>query len=274
MEYAYDGVIVVDTGSFKTLVGLAGDDKPKFEYRTVIAKNKHNDNLDLSKRDAEELWIPCYCNRTRYHDAKDVTPSSLFDNHDEFIYPVKDRRITSLNDSKILWKHVKDKIHKYAQVENTNMKNNHMLFLDHALTPKTTHVTVGEYTLEELNADSVCFVSQQLCGLISSGRTTGTVVDVGYTTTSVCPIYDTAPLVHGITDIPVGGRTISEYFCNVKSMLIMSIRKEVPKCVLKRNIQKKLFNYQMAKRFATRSAYLTLVPMYCSILVVRIYTCF
>jgi actin-related protein len=76
-------------------------------------------------------------------------------------------------------------------------------------------VSVGEFCFEELEASSVAFSAQQLLGLYASGRVTGVALDFGYTKTTICPINESGIIKNEAYNLPVGGKTITEYICKV-----------------------------------------------------------
>ncbi len=205
------GIQVINTGSYQTQIGLAGDDAPKFVYRTIIAKNKHNKTSDTSN-DPDDVWIPCCYEE----NAQNIdTERFSVEHNEEFRYPIQNRHIASFEHAKILWQHAKNSIHNLNERTNTTISCNHLLFLENVLTPKSTHVQIGEFAFEDLHAESVGFSSQQLCSVFASGRSFGIAIDIGETTTTICPVHNSAEVYHGVVELPIGGRTITQYLCQV-----------------------------------------------------------
>ena len=71
---------------------------------------------------------------------------------------------------------------------------------------------------EKFNVSSFYLALQQVLSLYASGKTTGVVVDSGYSSTSTVPIYEGFALSHAIQQIPLAGIHLTDY--------LMSLMKE------------------------------------------------
>ena len=71
---------------------------------------------------------------------------------------------------------------------------------------------------EKFNVSSFYLALQQVLSLYASAKTTGVVVDSGYSSTSTVPIYEGFALPHAIQQIPLAGIHLTDY--------LMSLMKE------------------------------------------------
>lgn len=64
---------------------------------------------------------------------------------------------------------------------------------------------------ELFNVPSMALVPKSTLALYCNGKTTGLVIDSGYETTQVVPIYEGFPLTQAAKSMPVGGRHVTDY---------------------------------------------------------------
>ncbi|XP_029341349.1 actin-like [Acyrthosiphon pisum] len=64
---------------------------------------------------------------------------------------------------------------------------------------------------EVFNVPKMSLVNKATLALYSAGKTTGLVVDSGYQSTQVVPIYEGFPLSHAMRNIPVGGWHLTQF---------------------------------------------------------------
>jgi len=64
---------------------------------------------------------------------------------------------------------------------------------------------------EFFNVPSMALIPKSTLALYYSGKTTGLVLDSGYETTQVVPIYEGFPLTHAAKSMPVGGWHVTDY---------------------------------------------------------------
>jgi len=64
---------------------------------------------------------------------------------------------------------------------------------------------------EFFNVPSMALIPKSTLALYYTGKTTGLVLDSGYETTQVVPIYEGFPLTHAAKSMPVGGWHVTDY---------------------------------------------------------------
>ena len=64
---------------------------------------------------------------------------------------------------------------------------------------------------EKFQVSSFYLALQQVLALFASGKTTGVVLDSGYSTTSAVPIYEGFALSHAIQKMNLAGKHLTDY---------------------------------------------------------------
>ena len=68
---------------------------------------------------------------------------------------------------------------------------------------------------QKFNVSSFYLALQQVLSLYASGKTTGVVVDSGYSLTSTVPIYEGFALSHATQQINLAGADLTEYLMSL-----------------------------------------------------------
>ena len=87
---------------------------------------------------------------------------------------------------------------------------NPLLLVERSYNPPPLRQQLLEILLEEMEIPAVFFGRDATLACYSCGRTTSTVVDIGYNGTTVTPVYDGYVEQKGIRRIPVGGKMMDE----------------------------------------------------------------
>ena len=68
---------------------------------------------------------------------------------------------------------------------------------------------------EKFNVSSFYLALHQVLALYASGKTTGVVLDSGYSLTSTVPIYEGFDLSHAIQKMNLAGKHLTEYLLDL-----------------------------------------------------------
>ena len=74
---------------------------------------------------------------------------------------------------------------------------------------------MAEILFDNLGVESLYITNNSTLALYANGKTTGTVVDIGYQTTSFVPIYEGFVLNHAVTKVDTGGKDLTDYFAYI-----------------------------------------------------------
>ena len=83
------------------------------------------------------------------------------------------------------------------------------------LIPSDNKKQMAEVLFDKLGVESLYIINTSSLALYANGKTTGTVVDIGYQTTSFVPIYEGFVLNHAVTKVDTGGKDLTDYFCHI-----------------------------------------------------------
>mmetsp|Transcript_15184 Transcript_15184/g.32947 ORF Transcript_15184/g.32947 Transcript_15184/m.32947 type:complete len:749 (+) Transcript_15184:272-2518(+) len=202
--------LVADIGSFSTKIGYAGDDHPQAVYNSTTAVERSNNNGSSSnfsrgpKRDFVTrsvdgggegnydlvnpvdpvtgwLFSPptdksCGSSLSSNDAAGDDKPGDAWESH-ELV-------------SDYLQHAFRNALGLDTSVSLDRAHNHPLLLLDKPHAPPAIRQRLLEIMFETHNLPAVFFLRDAIASCYAVGRTTATVVDVGYSSTMVTPVYE------------------------------------------------------------------------------------
>ncbi|KAG0164775.1 hypothetical protein DFQ28_009841 [Apophysomyces sp. BC1034] len=97
----------------------------------------------------------------------------------------------------------------YFRLLLTDPKSRKVILCESPLAPIVLKQTMAKILFDYFQVPSISFVPIHLMALLTTGLTTGLVVDCGHLETTVLPIYSTRPLIPYITTTPLAGRAVT-----------------------------------------------------------------
>lgn len=185
--------VVADIGSYATKIGFAGEDFPKAYFRSNTAVKQNNDGSGLTiKYD--------YFSRPLENDA-DYQVANPVDDGTGLWYGENDQ-----------WYHLVEKYlqHGYESSLNSRLTHHPLLLIERSYNPPPLRQAVLELCMEELQVPAMFLGRDATMACYACGRTTGTVVDVGYSGTTVTPVHEGYVESKGIRRLPVGTRHMDQ----------------------------------------------------------------
>ena len=181
-------VVVVDNGSATIKAGLCGQHTPKVVEPPIVGRPSSGNNQRLYIGDDA---LSC---RGILH----------------FSYPIKSGVISKWDDMEKYWHHLfYDKLH-IAPSDHNILLTEKILFN----TPSNRSKTM-EIMFEKFNFQSLFIADQSVLSLYASGRTTGIVLDVGNSVTSIIPIEQGFAVTKNSNYSEIGGKSLTDYFANL-----------------------------------------------------------
>ena len=92
-----------------------------------------------------------------------------------------------------------------------------VLLSEAPLTPKINRDKTAEIMFESFNIDQLCIVNSSVLSLYAYGRTTGLVIDSGYASTTVVPVYEGYSIGWANGYLDIAGHEITNYLCKLSN---------------------------------------------------------
>jgi actin-related protein len=112
--------------------------------------------------------------------------------------------------------------HGYETSLNTRTSFHPLLLIDRSYNPPPLRQTVLELCMEELQVPAIFFARDAVMACYAVGRTTATVVDVGYSGTTATPVHDGYVETKGIRRLPVGSQHMDQSVLSILDQLTNS----------------------------------------------------
>jgi actin-related protein len=104
--------------------------------------------------------------------------------------------------------------HGYHSALNSQLHHHPLLLVEKSYTPPPLRQAVLELVMEGLQVPAVFMGRDATLACYACGRTTGTVVDMGYSGTTVTPVHDGYVETKGMRRLPVGTKHQDEFIAN------------------------------------------------------------
>ncbi|KAJ1956264.1 hypothetical protein GGI12_005351, partial [Dipsacomyces acuminosporus] len=130
-------------------------------------------------------------------------------NHGLFDYPIEDESVIEL----LLMEQLRNLYREQLLVDSKSRK---VVIVENPLLPLPAKRALLRVLLGNLRVPQVTLLPNSICGLMTCGKTSGIVVDIGYHSTTIVPVYDARPMNSYLVSTPLAG---SALFNNVKSLL-------------------------------------------------------
>ncbi|CAO3646639.1 unnamed protein product [Cunninghamella echinulata] len=98
----------------------------------------------------------------------------------------------------------------YFKLLLTDPKSRKVIICESPLLPIIVKQTIARILFDYFQIPSLSFVPLHLMALLTTGLTTGLVIDCGHLETTVLPIYSARPLISYITNTPLAGRAVTK----------------------------------------------------------------
>ena len=194
--------IIIDNGSYLTKNGFSGESKPKSIFKTVIGYPK---NFKQPVRIEDDITYHVGNEAIKQHEKLKLIP------------PIEYRLINNWPALERIW--------KYTLYEDLKVdpKENPVLLTQSPLNFRANREKMQEIMFETFEVPSLLILDQSRLSLFASGRRTGLVVDLGYQTTYIVPLYEGYPLSHAIRRMDIGGKHITDYLIQLLQKKDVSI---------------------------------------------------
>jgi len=270
--------LVADIGSYSTKIGYAGDDHPQALYNSTTAavKAQNQSSSNFAKKPKRDFTLRCVDGANGDGDYDLVNPVDpvtgwLFSppsknsvNNDTSSSLSSNEQSTTTADA---WES-HELVNSYLQHAfqhsmglsrgngemDTSVDYSHhhpLLMLDKSHTPPALRQRLLEIMFETHNLPSVFFLRDAIAACYAVGRTTATVVDVGYSGTMVTPVYEGFVERSGVLrNNACGARNIEERVLEMMDGLVVSQGGRKRKERMRRRAKEKLELQQQQQQSA------------------------
>jgi actin-related protein len=181
--------LVIDNGSGMVKAGFAGEAQPCVEFPSIIGVPKYKRSIKHLKGD-----------RSSYVGSDAYAKRGVL----KLSYPIEHGIVTDWESMEDIWTHTFDQL----RVEPDDRD---VLLTEAPRNPKKNREKMAEIMFETFNVNGLYIAIQGVLSLYASGRTTGTVLDVGDGVTHTIPIYDGYAIENAINRFDLAGRDVTEY---------------------------------------------------------------
>eukprot|EP00536_Pseudo-nitzschia_multiseries_P007087 jgi/Psemu1/324603/estExt_fgenesh1_pg.C_1600015 len=233
--------IVADVGSYASKIGYAGEDYPRSYFRSNVGVLREESSDERSPGRRRPIQKVNYDTLNRPAD-----PASDTDGKWEVANPVN--MTTGLCGSR---GHHNDNAdwsdliptflrHGYSSAlgiesssgaESDITSQNPLLMIERSYNPPAIRQQLLEILMEECRVPATFFGRDATMACYACGRTTSTVIDIGYSGTTVSPVYDGYVEQRGVRRAPIGTEAMDEFSLKQlhKLMKELQIRKKIRK---------------------------------------------
>ena len=184
--------VVIDNGSFHLKAGFAGDAAPRSCF---VSQVLHNNSPSV---------LVGYEERDEFNMGDNLQFSPSYYGF-KTLSPIQNTMITHWKAMEYIWHHTFYNELRVAPEEHP------VLLTEPLNNPKMNRERMVRLMFDRFNVPEVCVVVPAVLSLHASGITTGIVLDSGFETTRVVPIYEGFALPHACLTSSVGGRTMTNY---------------------------------------------------------------
>lgn len=187
--------IIIDVGGGMVKAGKAGEDAPSHVFPAVVGKPKHlGIMVGMGQSDA-------------YVGDEALAKIGIL----KLSYPVQHGGVTDWE----AFNHVLR--HTFYDALRVAPENHPVLLAVAPLTSPADMENMGRILFETFNCPACYIADQAKLSLSATGRTSGTVVDIGDEVSFVVPICDGVAISTAITQIDIGGRNLTEFLSQLLS---------------------------------------------------------
>lgn len=185
----YPSVLVIDLGSHTIKAGFAGEDSPRVVFNSTM--NRGVMSGDLSK----------YA-----HAGYNANLGILRLKH-----PIEGGIITDWESLEMILKHI------YQNELNVDPQEHLVLFTESPLNSNDKNEKLIRMQSEKFSVPRTYIEMSPSLSLLSTGRETGVVIDIGYSSAHIVPIFKGKPLLHAVSRLDIGGDDITTYLMKLLS---------------------------------------------------------
>lgn len=182
-----DSAVIIDTGSFTTKIGYAGDDTPRYVFRTVVGRPKHNGIMGFNLPD---VFVG--------DDA--LSRRGIL----KLQHPIEHGIMWNADNTEAVWKHAYQKL-EAAPEEHA------VVVTEPPFVPLSVREKQLQIFFENFNVPSYYTATTSVFSLMATGRMTGISIESGGGSTAVMPIIDGRVVPNASQQSTLDGECLTNY---------------------------------------------------------------
>ena len=195
--------IIIDNGTNTMKAGFSDDDVPRVVIPTVLGRPASNSGPQpeqpVEEEDDKNEQIDIFVGEEALNKGGTLQLSR----------PIVKGEITDYETMELIWKHI------FYNELLTETKTHSVIVTEAPFATYENRKKMAEILFDNLGVESLYITNNSTLALYANGKTTGTVVDIGYQTTSFVPIYEGFVLNHAVTKVDTGGKDLTDYFAYI-----------------------------------------------------------
>ncbi|KAF8940363.1 actin-domain-containing protein [Dissophora ornata] len=212
--YGIEERIVLDIGSCYIKCGLSGEARPRHFISMFLSEEALDDYLGLNPAHQQHFGHDCneVCNEKASQTCREANPLEYAELYELDMLGKSNGGQTEQQRLKTLEERLYEYLHDvYFRHLLTDPKQRKVIICESPLAPIALKQTIAKVMFEKLQAPSISFTNSHLLALLTTGTTTGLVIDCGHLETSVLPIYASRPMTTSIRTTPRAGKFLSAH---------------------------------------------------------------
>ncbi|KAH9409175.1 actin [Tyrophagus putrescentiae] len=178
--------IVIDSGSSMTRAGFGGEDAPRAVFPSVVGQSS-------LPHDQSTLYIG--------DEAQRKSAIRSFRLH----YPIEHGIVTNWEKMEQIWEHI------FKNQLRVSSSEHPVLLTEASFNSKANREKMTKIMFEKFNTPAMYIANSSYLSLLSTGRTTGIVLECGGGVTQVVPICECEMVPHAVDRYNWGGEDITDY---------------------------------------------------------------
>ncbi|KAJ5073819.1 actin [Anaeramoeba ignava] len=185
--------IVIDNGSFFIKAGFGGDDAPRAVFPTVVGRQRY------------QLLMVGMGSKDGYVGDEAVYKKGILIKK----YPIENGIITNWEDIEHVWHHT------FYNELRVLPEEHSLLMTEPLLNPKVNREKTTQIIFETFNIPNFYLSNSPSLALLTSGRTTGIVIEMGYQFCNSVSIYEGNALNDSVLKMNIGGKDLTDYLMKI-----------------------------------------------------------
>jgi|NOAtaT_7_FD_contig_121_240162_length_1965_multi_3_in_0_out_0_2 actin-related protein len=182
--------VVIDNGSSMIKVGLAGEDEPKAFFPAVVGL--------FQSKDEKEAGLTTKFAYVGFEAEEKKEILSIK-------HPIERRVVVNHDDMEKIWWHA------YVNALDMLPEDQAALIIEPPMNPKENRSKATQIMFESLGVPALYLANSAVLALFVTGKTTGVIVDSGYSVTHIVPIYQEFSVPYANLRMDFGGKDLTSY---------------------------------------------------------------